>query len=88
MGLSIGRLENDSLGIGLEGYTELEKLGDDGGEVLKEEVVILSVLLNPWLHGLVLDESIVGGQHHQALSLVLVLLGAVPLSDVPLLIEE
>lgn len=64
MGLSVGRFEDNGLSVGLEGYTELEKLGDDSSKVLEEETVVLGVLLNPWLHRLVLDESIVGRQHH------------------------
>lgn len=85
----IGTFEDNGLGVGLEGHTKFEKSSDDGSEVLEEEVIILGVLLNPRLHRLVLDESIVGGQHHQALGLgVLVLLGTVPFADVPLLVEQ
>ena len=87
--LCVGRLECHALGALLEGNAELEQLDHDLAEVLEEKVVVLSVLLDPGLHGLVLDESVVGGKHHEALGLgVLVLLGSVPLADVPLLVQE
>lgn len=58
-----------------EWNTQLEKLGDDGREVLEEELVVLGVLLDPWLEGLVRDQSHVGWKHHESLGgLVLVLL--------------
>jgi len=55
--------------------TELEKLGDDGGEVLEEEGFVGSVFLDVLLEGLIGDESHVGWKHHQGFGgLIFVLL--------------
>jgi hypothetical protein len=86
--LCAGGLESKALGALLEGDAELKELDNDGAEVLEEGVVVLGVLLDVGLHGLVLNEGNVGGQHHQGLALVLELLGAVPLADSPLVAEE
>ncbi|KAI6754245.1 hypothetical protein HG530_012759 [Fusarium avenaceum] len=62
---------------------------DNVGEVLKEGVVILGILLNPGLELLVLDKSNVTWEHHEGLGrLVLVLGRAVPLLPLPLLFDE
>jgi hypothetical protein len=71
------RLQGPSLVLGSlgEGNTQLEQLGDDGGKVLEEEVIVLGILLDEWLELLVLDQSVVRGQHHQGLAgFVLVLI--------------
>lgn len=58
-----------------ERNTEFEELDDDSREVLEEQVVVFGVLLDPSLEGLVTDEGQIGGQHHERLSgLVLILL--------------
>ncbi len=49
------------LGSFSEGDTEFEELGDDGGKVLEEEIIILGVLLYPLLEGFVGYEGQVGG---------------------------
>jgi hypothetical protein len=84
----LGRLEGHAL-LSLEGNTELEQLHDDVGEVMHEGVVVLGVLLDVGLEALVLDQSHVGGQHHEGLGGdILELLGAVPLLVSPLLFHE
>lgn len=89
--LSVGGLEDHLLILGTlgEGNAELEELDDHSGEVLEEEIVVGGILLDPGLELLVLDESHVGGKHHEGLGLlVLILLGAIPLLPLPLLVEK
>lgn len=72
-----------------KGNAELEEAENDGGEVLEEQVVVGSVLLNPRSEGLVGGQDVVSGEHHQGLGgLVLELLGAVPLLVLPLLLQQ
>lgn len=76
LGLIPGGLEDPALVLGAlgEGDAQLEQLQGNGGEVLEEQVVVLGVLLDPGAEGLVLGQDNVGGQHHQSLGgLVLVL---------------
>lgn len=40
-----------------EWNTQLEELGDDSGEVLKEAIIVLGVYLDPLLESLVGNES-------------------------------
>lgn len=87
--LSIGWLEGVGLSTIGEWNTKLKEGGDDLGKVLEEQVVVGGVLLDPWHESLVLDQDVVGWQHHQALGgLVLVLLWTVPLLPLPGLLEE
>ena len=86
----VGPLEDES-GVltGSERHTKLEQLDEDLGEVVKEFLLALRVLLNDRLEALVLDEGHVGRQHHQALGAdILELLRALPLPPAPLLLEE
>lgn len=89
--LSVGGLEGPSVVLAAlsERDTELEQLDENAREVLEEQVVVGSVLLNPRLESLVLDQSKIGGKHHEGLGgLVLELLGAVPLLLGPLLLKK
>ena len=87
--LSVDGLEDPALGVLGERNTELEELDNDVGEVIEEELVVGGILLNPLLELLVLNEGDVGGEHHEGLGLlVLILLRAVPLLPLPLLLNE
>ena len=87
--LVIETLKLKRLAVRLERAAELKQSAECLGKFGKEKVVISSILLHPLLKLLVLHQRVVGGQHHQRLGLfVLVLLGAVPLTNVPLLVEE
>src|SRR5689334_16656818 len=70
LNLSVDGLEGPPLGALGERHAQLKELGDDGREVLEEEVVVGGVLLHPLLELLVLDKGHVGGKHHQALGLL------------------
>lgn len=73
---SSGGLEDHPVLVGRlsEGNTQFEKLGDDGGEILEEDTLILGVAVDVLAEGLVGDERHVGGQHHERFAgLVLVL---------------
>lgn len=75
-GLVPSGLHVPSLVLGALGKrnTQLKQLGNNGGEVLEEQVVVLGILFGPGLELLVLDEDHVGGKHHEGLGgLVLVL---------------
>ena len=90
-GLIPGGLEGPALVLRAlgKGNTELKETDNDGREVLEELVVGLGVALDVGLELLVLNEDHVGGQHHEGLGgLVLVLLGAVPLLPLPLLLDQ
>lgn len=89
--LSVGGLEGPSVVLAAlsKRNTKLEQLDENAREVLEEQVVVGSVLLNPRLESLVLDQGNIGGKHHEGLGgLVLELLGAVPLLLGPLLIKK
>lgn len=87
--LVVETLELKGGSVGLEGTAELQKSREGLGELREEVVVVVSVLLDPLLELLVLDKSVVSGEHHEGVGLViLVLLGAVPLADVPLLVNK
>lgn len=84
----LGGLEGHAL-LGLERNTKFKELADDSRKVVEEVVVVLGVLLDVGAEALVLDQSHVGGQHHERLGGdVLELLGAVPLAVRPLLLEK
>jgi len=71
-----GGLENHRRLIGSlsEWNAQLEELCDDSSKILEEELLVLGVLINMLLEALVRDKSHIGGQHHESLgSLVLVL---------------
>jgi hypothetical protein len=69
-----GGLEDHFVGTLSERNTEFEELGDDSREVLEEKFLILGVLVDVCLKGLIGYEGHVGGQHHEGLGgLVLVL---------------
>ena len=85
-GLDVHSLEGPPLVLGTlgEGDAQLEQLGDDGRKVGEESVIILGVLLDVRLELAVLDERIVGRQHHERLGrLVLVLFPTALVSGVP-----
>jgi len=88
--LVIAALEGPPLVLGLrEWYTELEKLDQYVGKLLEEDLIIGSIALDVRAEALVLDERHVGGQHHEALGLnILVLFRAVPLLPGPLLLQK
>lgn len=81
-------LEDKAL-LGLEGNAELQKLDVDIGELLEEGILVLGVTVNVLAEDLVLDESNIGGQHHQGGGgLVGELSRAIPLALTPLLVDE
>lgn len=87
--LSVGWLEGDNLSVLSEWDTQLEKSGDNLGEIVEERIVILSVLLDPWHEALILDQNVIGWQHHQRLRLlILQLLWSIPLLPLPALLQQ
>lgn len=74
--LSVGGLEHHPAllrGLG-EGHAQLEELEDDGREIVEEGLLVLGVPLDVRLERLVGHERHVGGQHHERLGrLVLIL---------------
>jgi hypothetical protein len=57
-------LEDHAL-LSLKRNTQFKQLAHDGRKVLEKLVVVLCVFLNIRLESLVLDQSHVGGKHHQ-----------------------
>jgi len=88
--LRIKSLENPPiLLVTRERDTQFKQPHNNIREILKEEIVVIGILLHPRLKFLVLDERHVGWQHHQTLgALILILCGPVPFAPCPLLIEE
>ena len=77
----VGGLEDEAVfGLAGEWDTKLEELHERIGEFVEENVRVLGVSDNVLLEFLILDQSHVGGKHHQGLGLVVgELLGPVPL---------
>lgn len=90
MSYLLGGLEDvPILGLALERHTKLQKLDVNVSELLEESIVVLSITLNVLLEGLVVDQSHVGGQHHEGGgALVGELSRATPLALVPLLLDQ
>lgn len=66
----VGWLESHWGGRLGEWYTKFEKLDDDSGEILEEEVVVLGVFVDPLFEGLVGYKSHIGRKHHKGLGLL------------------
>lgn len=77
----LGSLEDPSvLRLAFEWNTKFEKLDEDIGEFLEEDVRVLGISRDVLLEFLVLNQSHVGGKHHQGLgSVVGELVRTVPL---------
>ena len=67
---------------------KLQQLHNDIAELLKEDLTIPRISLNMLLEALVPDERHIRRQHHQRLSLVLILLRPIPILPPPLLVHQ
>eukprot|EP00123_Amoebidium_parasiticum_P009194 comp19321_c0_seq1/m.22202 comp19321_c0_seq1/g.22202 ORF comp19321_c0_seq1/g.22202 comp19321_c0_seq1/m.22202 type:complete len:334 (+) comp19321_c0_seq1:380-1381(+) len=74
--------------LGLSLKAKVHQSSESGGEVLEEGLLLLGIQLNILPELGVPDKSHVSGQHHQVTGGVLVLLGALPLLDRPLVRQK